>query len=43
LNEGARLNPIKLGQVAVEHHALATDEIDSALDDVHWHGKPVGR
>ena len=34
LNEGARLNPIKLGQVAVEHRALATDEIDTALASV---------
>jgi hypothetical protein len=43
LNDGAGLHPIKLGQVAVEHHALATNEVDTALDDVHWYGKPVGR
>ena len=42
LNEGAGFNLIKLGQVAIEHHALATDEVDTALNDVHWHGKPVG-
>jgi hypothetical protein len=38
----AGFNLIKLGQVAIEHHALATDEVDTALNDVHWHGKPVG-
>jgi hypothetical protein len=35
------LYPIRLGQVAVGHHALATDEVDTALDDVHWYGKPA--
>ena len=33
---------IELGQVSVDYDLLAADEVDSALDQLDWHGELCG-
>ena len=39
-----RLHLVELGQVSVEHHLLATDDVDFPIDQLHGYGQlPGGR
>jgi len=41
LVEGFGLYLVQLGQVCIEHHFLAADEINPALYQPHWYGQAL--
>jgi len=43
LDENTSFDLIEISQFAVEHDLLATDEVDSPVDQFNGNGKPGGR